>query len=259
MKNRNTLRAVGVMAAVVAFSFGGSVMGDNFFKQVVHTDAFEMMGQKTPEKNDTTRMWLTEGKACSATGDTAAVIFYLEKGEICFISHKKKQYSLMPMDLGEIIDEALEEEDDEEARQMAEVMKGMAGAIMGSAEITVTPTEETRKIGDWDTRKYTVNMSMAMMNMETEIWSTDDIKCDPALYHAVTSGMMAMMPGMSNIVNEMMKIEGTPVLSVSTVNMMGTPVKTEVRLLEYSEKSAPEGIFEVPEGYTKVDLTHGGL
>lgn len=246
-------RIVPMLAVIVAFGIGAPALADSFFKQVVHTGAFEMMGQTTPETNDTTTMWLTEGKAYSSMSDTAAVIFYLERGEICFINHEEKQYSLMPMDLGEIIDEVLEEED-EEARQMAEVVKGMAGAIMGSARISVTPTEETRKIGEWDCTKYNVDLTMAMMNSKQELWATEDIQVDYKMFQAVSGGMMARMPGYDKILEGMKQIKGVPVKTVATASIMGSEAVTTTELIEYAEKDAPDGIYDIPEGYKKVEM-----
>jgi hypothetical protein len=255
MRFSNITRIVPVLAVIVAFGIGPPALADSFFKQVVHTDAFEMMGQTTPETNDTTTMWLTEGKAYSSMGDTAAVIFYLQKGEICFINHQEKQYTLMPMDLREIMDEVLEEEgEDEEARQMAEVVKGMAGAIMGSTRITVTPTEETKKIGEWDCTKYNVDLTMAMMTSKQELWATEDIKVDYTMFQAASGGMMAQMPGYDRILEGMKQIKGVPVKTVATASIMGSEAVTTTELIEYAEKDAPDGIYDIPEGYKKVEL-----
>ena len=256
MRFGNITSIVTALVIVVTFGIGGPALADNFFKQVVHTGAFEMMGQTTPETNDTTTMWLSEDKAYSSMGDTAAVIFYLEKGEICFINHQKKEYTTMPMDLGEIIDEVLEEED-EEARQMAELVKGMAGAIMGSIEISVTPTEETRKIGEWDCKKYNVDLSMAMMKSKQELWATEDIQVDYTMFRAVSGGMMAQMPGFDKMLEEMKQIKGLPVKTVATASIMGSEAVTTTELIEYTEKDAPDGIFDIPEGYKKVEMGMG--
>jgi hypothetical protein len=256
MRFSNITCAVATLAVVVAFGIGGPALADSFFKQVVHTDAFEVMGQTTPETNDTTTMWLTEGKACSIMGDTAAVIFYPERGEICFVNHQEKQYSLMPMDLSEIVAQALAEED-EEARQMAEVMKGMAGAMMGSAEISVTPTEETKKIGDWNCRKYNVELSMAMVTSKQELWATEDIKVDYTVFQAVSGGMMAQMPGYDKVLEGMKQIKGVPVKTVATASIMGSEAVTTTELIEYAEKDAPSGIYDIPEGYKKVEIGMG--
>lgn len=237
--------------AITCVALAAPVFGDSFFKQVVHTDAFEMMGQTTPETNDTTTMWLTEGKACSQTGSESAIIFDAEKGVMYMVDHEKKEYSVVPMDLFGGGDE-----EESEGTEMSQMMQ-MAQAMMGSIEVTVTPADETKKIGDWDCTKYNVDLSMAMMKSKQELWATEDIEVDYTMFQAVSSGMMARMPGFDKILEEMKQIKGIPVKSVATASIMGSEAVTTTELIEYAEKDAPDGIFDVPEGYKKVEMGMG--
>jgi hypothetical protein len=227
---------------------------DMYMKQVSHTDAIEMMGQTQPERFDTTIMWIGDEWARSDAGDTLTMLYNLEKGELYFLKHADKQYGMVTLDLNEIIDQAMAEESEEDA----EAAKAMANAMMGSVKVTVTPTDSTKKIGDWDTRKYDVDMSIMMMNLKQEIWATEDIDFDWSLYHAVATGMMAMMPGAANMVEEMMKVEGVPVLSVTTGSIMGAPMKSTTELVEAEDKDAPAGIYDIPKDYTKVEMSGMG-
>jgi len=254
MRFNNITRVVTALVIIVAFGIGGQALADSYFKQVTHVDAFEMMGQKTPEKNDTTTMWLTEGKACSLTGNESAIIFDGDKGVMYMIDHEKKEYVVVPMDLfggGEGGDEA-ESQSDEMKQMMA-----MAQAMMGSIEITVTPTDETKKIGDWDCRKYNVDLSMAMMKSKQELWATEDIQVDYSMFQAVSGGMMAQMPGYEKVIEAMKQIKGVPVKTVATASIMGSEAVTTTELIEYAEKDAPEGVFDIPEGYKKVEAGMG--
>jgi hypothetical protein len=226
---------------------------DMYMVQTTHTDAMEMMGQKQPERFDTTTMWIGDKWARADVGDTLTTLFNLEKGEMYFLKHASKQYGVLPLDLNEMIDQAMEGESEEDA----EAAKEMANSMMGSVKVTVTPTDSTKKIRDWDAKKYDVDMSIMMMNLKQEIWATEDVDFDWTLYHAVASGMMAMMPGGANVIHEMMKVEGVPVLSVTTGNVMGAQMKSSTELLEAEQKDAPAGIYEIPEGYTKVEM--GGM
>ena len=97
------------------------------------------------------------------------------------------------------------------------------------------------------------------MNMTDEIWATEDITVDATALQAVTSGMLAQMPGFEKVIEEMQKVKGVPVLSVNTVSVMGNNVVSRTELLDYSEGDAPAGTFEVPEGYKKVDMGMGGF
>ncbi len=244
-----TSRTMVLILAVACVALAGTAMADSFFKQAVHTDAFEMMGQTAPEKNDTTTVWLTEGKACSQTGSEAAVIFDAKKGLMYMVDHEKKEYSVIPMDLfgGEAKEGAVESD------EMAKMMQAMGGSV----EITVTPTDETAKIGDWNATKYNVDMKIMMMASKQELWATEDIKIDYAMFNAVSSGMMAQLPGFDKIIEEMKQVKGIPIKSITRTSAMGGEVVTTTELLEYAEKDAPDGVFDIPEGYKKVEAGMG--
>ena len=244
-----TSRTMVLILAVACVALAGSVMADSFFKQAVHTDAFEMMGQTAPEKNDTTTVWLTEGKACSQTGSEAAVIFDAKKGLMYMVDHEKKEYSVIPMDLfgGE------SKEDAAESDETAKMMQAMGGSM----EVTVTPTDETSKIGDWNVTKYNVDMKIMMMGSKQELWATEDIKIDYTMFNAVSSGMMAQLPGFDKIIEQMKQVKGLPVKSITRTSAMGGEVVTTTELLEYAEKDAPDGVFDIPEGYKKVKAGMG--
>ena len=252
MKIRNSIYlSVAVLAVAIVCGFGGTALADSFFKQLVHTDAFEMMGQTTPEKNDITTMWLTEGKAYSQTGSESAIIFDAEKGVMYMVDHEKKEYSAVPMDLFGSGNEG-ETENDEMSQ-----MKQMAQTMMGSMEVTVTAADETEKIGDWNCTKYNVTLSMAMMESEQELWATEDIDVDYMMLQVVGGGMMAQMPGFDEVLEKMKQIKGVPVKTIATATIMGKEVVTTTELTEYAEKDAPDGIYDIPKGYKKVKMGMG--
>jgi len=226
-----------VWAAALSTILAGQIMADGYFRQATHVDAFEVMGQKSPEKNDTTTLWLGETKACSQTGPDEAVIFDSEKNVMYFINHQAKEYSVIAIDkLGE------------GASAAGQMPPGMPGGI----EITVTPTEETAKIGEWNVTKYATDINIAMMPSKQELWATEDIKPDGEMFNAISNGMMAQMPGFDKILAEMQKIKGIPVKTVTHTSAMGAEFTTTTELLEYAEKDAPDGIYDIPEGYKEV-------
>ena len=244
----NAIRIMFLTLVLVSI-LGGQVLADSYFKQATHVDAFEMMGQKSPEKNDTSIVWLTEGKACCQIGNEASVIFDSQNGSLYMLDHEKKQYSMIPMDLfggGNKGDASKNEE-------MAKMMEAMGGSI----EVTVTPTDETKKIGDWNTTKYIVNIKIAMMPSKQEIWTTEDIKIDYTMFNAVNNGMMAQMPGFEKILEEMKQVKGIAVKTVTRTSAMGGEIVTNMNLIEYAEKDAPDGVYDIPEGYKKVEAGMG--
>lgn len=56
---------------------------------------------------------------------------------------------------------------------------------------------------------------------------------------------------MNQIVTEMKKVKGIPVLTITSMDMMGASIKTTQELIEYKEGTAPAGHFELPKGYKK--------
>ena len=248
MRFNNITRVMTMFVIIVSFGIGASALADSYFKQAIHVGAFEMMGQTSPEKNDTSIVWLTEGKSCSQIGNEASVIFDAETGLMYMVDHEKKQYSVISMDLFGKGNKEDESKNDEAMKMMQ--------AMVGDMKITVTPTDQTKKIGDWDVKLYNVDIKMAMMPSKQEIWATEDIKIDYTMFNAVSNGMMAQMPGFEKIVDEMKKIKGIPVKTVTNTSAMGGEIVTSMNLIEYAEKDAPDGVFDIPEGYKKVE---GGM
>ncbi len=244
----NTIRIMFLTLIIVSI-LGGQLLADSYFKQATHVDAFEMMGQKTPEKNDTSIVWLTEGKACSQIGDKESIIFDSQEGLLYMLDHEKKQYSMIPMDLFG----GGNKEDVSRNEEMAKMMEAMGGSM----EITVTPTDETKKIGDWNATKYIVDIKIAMMPSKQEIWTTEDIKIDYTMFNAVSNGMMAQMPGFEKILEEMKQVKGIAVKTVTRTSAMGGEIVTSMNLIEYAEKDAPDGVYDIPEGYKKVGAGMG--
>ncbi len=250
-----TKRIVVLLCGLMLTVFAVQVQADMYLKQATHSDAFEMMGQKQPETNDTTIMWLTEDKSCYQTPKMTFLV-RADKGVMYMINNEEKSYVEMPVDLmGMLVDAA--EADDSEA---GEQVKAMAESVMGSMKVTVTPTDETKEIGDWDSKKYDVEMSMMMMKGTQEIWATEDIDVDPVLFQASMNAAMGQMPGFEGVLEEMKKIEGIPVESTLEMAVMGQTMKTTTKVLEAGEKDAPAGTYDLPTGYTKTEgMMPGGM
>ena len=99
-----------------------------------------------------------------------------------------------------------------------------------------------------------MDMTMPMGKTVTQMWVTDQIDVDFEAFKSVANSQMAMMPGYRKVLAETQKIKGIPVFSVTETQVMGSSVNSTTEILEFSEKDAPEGIFDVPEGYKKVDM-----
>ena len=247
-----------LMACLVVVVVAGPVTADHFIKQVIHTDAVEMMGQSQPARDDTTSVWLTDGKSCMIDAEGKSYIYHVADNMFYMVDHSKKIYSQMEADFSKAMDEAIEEAGGGENTEQAERMKAMAEQMMGSMKVTVTPTEETKTIRDWKATKYIMEMTMPMGKTTTEMWATEDMEIDFDAFKSVANGSMAMMPGYDEVLGEMQKIKGISVYSVTEMNMMGASIKSTTEVVELSDADAPAGTFDIPEGYKKVDMMEMG-
>lgn len=96
---------------------------------------------------------------------------------------------------------------------------------------------------------------MTMGKFQTEIWATESLKIDPKLYQKFSSSMFSAMPGMqqasAQIPQEMQKIKGVQVMSISSNQIMGQTVQSKTELLEFREGQEPANLLAIPAGYKK--------
>jgi hypothetical protein len=252
MKIKRALTGLGGLVVLTLLALWGTAQADTFIKQAAYTDSFKVMGQTQPAMYDTTTIWMTKDKACMIGADNKASILRADKGVIYLVDHEKKTYAEVPMAALGDISKMAGEENKEEASKAEEMMKGMAG--MMSMDVKVTPTDEKKKIQDWNATKYLVDVKIPMGATKTEVWASEDIKIDYDMFQSISNAFMAIMPGFEKAMQEMKKIKGMTVLSVGEAQVMGTSVKTTTTLLECSDKSAPAGIFDVPKDYKKEEM-----
>ena len=115
--------------------------------------------------------------------------------------------------------------------------------------MTVKKTSEQQKIGAWQCTKYLADIKMVMGSTASEMWLTDQIKIDPASFNMLKNGLMALLPGFSDVKKEIEKIKGIPVKTVSKTQAMNTTITSSELLLESTKKAAPQGIYSIPKGF----------
>ena len=125
----------------------------------------------------------------------------------------------------------------------------MAKALMQSATVEVEATDETKTIGAWETKKYTLDLSIAGMQSKGELWVTPAAPDLYRLFQQLAYSQLAASPGFDRLLEEMSEVEGVTVYSKSTMTIMGVNVDVETELLDMSEADAPQGIYELPEDY----------
>ena len=226
--------------------------GDIYMVTKTHNEGMAVMGQQQQAQDEIQKVWISKDKIKSESGDQTVLILVNEK-KILVLNHEDKTYMEMPMGMGNRMDEAMQGRSEEEKQEMQEYMQ-MAKGMM-NFEITVTPTSESKKINKWNCKKYNQVVKMGMGPINSEIWATEELEMDYELFAQYSTAMMATKPGFSDsfekAVEEMKKIKGVPVLTKTTMNMMGMQMNSTQELIEFKQTKAPAGTFDIPKGYKK--------
>lgn len=245
----------GFLGLAMLLAFSGLANAEVYMKQKRHTDEMKVMGKTQPATDEIIVTWLGKDRARMDHDQDKSTIILLDKNVIISLDHTKMTYGEMPIGEWEkSIEEAMNkeaktDEDKEGAKKAMGFLKGLKSLVKFEAK--VTETKETKRIKDWNCRKYILKVNMPMAKTTSEIWASEDIKVDYNLYRKVSSVMMAGMPGMQESLKEMEKIKGVMVYSESSGSALGANVKSTDELLEIADKTPPAGAYEIPKGYAK--------
>ncbi|HFE64730.1 MAG TPA: DUF4412 domain-containing protein [Caldithrix sp.] len=235
-----------VVFVFVLFNFSHA---DVFVKQKKHTGAFKIMGREQPAKDVIETIWITKDKVRSDNENRSYILLLNEK-KMYFLDNARKTYTVIPLDLDKISKAATKGEkvDSDEKQKFMDFAKNMM-----KIKISVVPTGESKKIRNWNCKKYIQTIETQMGPTRTEIWASEDIHIDYDLYNQFSSALMATQPGMKQMLKDMMaemkKIKGVPVLTTTITKMMGSEMRSSQEILEVKQGTAPSGIFAVPKDF----------
>jgi hypothetical protein len=229
----NQIARIALFAVLASPAIGADLM----ITKTKHTDAYSMMGRASPATDVTETTWIGKQRLRHESGGQVTIV-RADLKKMYLVDTAAKTYSTLdlPIDLKKYI-----------PAEMAPMMESMFSGM----KVTVTPTTEAKKIRDWNATKYTVTMSMPMGSSTQEVWATKDIAVDSANYCELAGSMMSLMPGGSAMAAEWKKVEGFPVLTLSSQPMMGSEMKSKEELTAVEQKDAPEGTFDIPKGFTE--------
>ncbi|MFO7866919.1 MAG: hypothetical protein R6V02_08950 [Candidatus Aminicenantes bacterium] len=217
------------------FFLAGVSVADVYIKQNSHTDAIEMMGQSQPAEDEVNHLWLGDDKMAMHS-EQQSIIIDLDAGKMMMIDHQDETYVEMelPLDMSKYFPPQMEQ-------------------MMGQMEVKVTPTTQSQTISGYKCTAFEVDINFMRMNMKQTVWASTDVPFDWKSYSEKMLPMMqqAMMRLGSEALDEFKKIEGFQIKTEMTMNMMGSEVNSYTEVVEIVDKSAPEGTYTFPEGYTK--------
>jgi Domain of unknown function (DUF4412) len=232
MKKALTIFSLLLVLAVAASA-------DIYVKSKTHTDAFAMMGQDRPAKDEINEQWFNDNQFAAITPEMTIAVD-LKKNILDLINNKQKTYieASLPFDFASILDPQM-------AQMMSQMMK---------MTVTVAPTGQTKTIGQWKCEGYDVTINMMMMPVKISVWASTDVPFDLAKFQNLYRNVMiAQMRLDEASVKEMMKINGYWIASETSMEAMGTKMRTTSEVIEITKKAPDASVYSVPAGYTKKD------
>lgn len=201
----------------------------------VHRDGFTVMGQSQPAEDTEQVTWIGDDRMHMDMGDSATII-RLDEMKLYSIDHTTQTYNVLdlPVNLESLLPP--------EMKPMLQMMQ---------FEVTVTPTDEYRQIGEWKARRYDVEMSTRVMNMDMTQWAADIDGYEPSAFNEMYVHLNSLQPGMADAVDELRKVDGYVVEQESTITMMGNDIKSTEKAVSIEQVDPPAGIYEPPQGYTE--------
>ena len=129
-----------------------------------------------------------------------------------------------------------------------EAMGKMALGMLGNAENMtprITRTKNTKKVGPW--KAYELQIVMGPITQH--IWISHDVDF-PLEYYKQTLKAMPSLKQISDILEQ--EVDGIPVYTESTMEMMGTKIASTTELKKVEKiSSLPADFFDLPDGYVK--------
>ncbi len=223
-------------ALLLPLALAGAAGADTLLVLKAHQDAGVVAGQQQEARDSMVEVWIGADRI-SRDDDQSKLV--MGRDELLIVNHGERSYTVLelPVDFKKLIPPGME----------AEVEKW-------KLEAKVTPGEERRKIGDWNTRRYTIEVTNPMaLAVRTEMWTTTELEIDLEAYHRFARQMLALQPGTAELASEMAKVEGFPVLQETTVDIGGGTVTTREELVSVEEKAPPADAYGVPEGYQRAE------
>jgi len=219
---------------VVLLSAGIAVADIKVVKQT-HQDGFTIMGQTQPPEDKQQTTWIGKDMMYMDQGDSATIV-RVDTMKLYVVDHTTKTYHVLdlPVDLSTLVPP--------EMQPMLAMMQ---------FEVTVTPTDEHKQVGEWDARRYDMAMTSQMFSMKSTMWVTKVAGYDPEAFNSMYVHLNSLQPGMADAVKEMSKIEGLVVEQQGVMIMMGNEVGTSEKTISIDNIDAPAGIYDPPAGYTE--------
>jgi len=231
MAKRKAVLGLAVVAAVMCVC-GALAAEDLYIEQTTQmTSAMQGM----PQQNMQQKIWVSgtkmrlEMSGGTVPGMAGKVIVRGDRDLMYMVNDAQRTYMEMP--LGQ--------------------MANMAMPMMQDMKVDVQKTGQTRKIKQWNCTQYVITATggnaQMPINMKLDLWVADEVKYDAE----AKEQMQAFNKMMKPLMDKMKDIDGLPIETIMTMNMMGQAITTKSCVTLVRQGPIPASMFELPAGYTK--------
>ena len=135
----------------VLLIFAGIAAADLKVVKQTHQDGFTIMGQTQPAEDKQQTTWIGTNMMYMDQGDNVTIV-RLDTMKLYVVDHTTKTYHVLdlPIDLSTLVPP--------EMQPMLAMMQ---------FDVTVTPTDEHKQVGEWDARRYDISMTSQMFSMKS--------------------------------------------------------------------------------------------
>lgn len=209
------------------------------------TTSSGMMGRGGGTTTDTD--YYSNNAVKMSKSDGTDTIIRFDTKTLVTIDNNKKTYTEMTFEQMQQMLSKVTAQLGQNSEQL-EAAKKMMGLSDTSVSVSKAGAGET--IAGYSTEKYLVTMGPITM----EIMAAPSLKV-PGAYYDVLKVQSPANPifDMNQLYDEMKKIEGMPLKTITSVKMMNMEMKTSKVVDSIEKGSVPASEFEIPAGYTRVE------
>jgi hypothetical protein len=203
--------------------------------------------------------YLSSDHVRMAHGDGNEMIVDIKSGVMTTLDNKKRTYYTMTQeDLQQMGAKMQAMMNDPEMKKGMEMMQKLSGAMAQSYE--VKDTGVSRNIAGFQCEDWTISMAgISTMHecvttaLKYPVHAFDAYKAFSQSLQASMGAMGPMAKAGADLAEKLKKMQGFPIASSMTMEIMGTNSSSGSEVIEVRRGSIPDSVWEIPAGYKQVE------
>jgi len=161
-----------------------------------------------------------------------AVIYDSVTDGVMYVNYEKEEYAVLDLD------------------SIEKKVSSVSG-MFGEFESGLEKTDETKRIGRWNTRIYKLSLNAIQFKMKVDLYVAEDIRL-PEVYDTFQVKWKAFQGLFKNLTDELLKIKGYPVKSEGKMFFAENYKLVRNDVIEYSRQDVSKSLFEIPGDFREV-------